>query len=405
MVMVFTLGVVITGCAAKEETAKEEETASAEETVLPTETAEETPVGEQEVEAPIPTPAPIVPPKFDEMDLSKMVKLTQYKGMELEKAIKPVTEEEVDAEVKSALANAPVEDKEGVVDEGDTANINFVGKIDGVAFEGGTMENYDLTIGSSSLVPGFEEQLIGAKKGETRDIDIKFADDYNPDVAGKDAVFTVTINEVKSVLDKPTDEWLAANTEFKTLDEYKESINKSLTDYNQQAAEEELTSQAWKKLMDDSEVIECPQEVLDYARKMYDQSIQQYADYSQQTIEEFVTSQGMTMEDYNKEAEESAANVAKQVLVMNAIGQVESMKPGEKIYDDAFAKVVEESQMTQEELIEEIGAENLAQNVVVRCVQQFVMDNAKIKEVEVSDSETAEEELPEGHSADDGHDH
>ena len=350
----------------------------------------------------------IIPPSLDDMDLSKIVTLAEYKGMELDKILNPVTDEVVETEIKSALLNMPEPDEDGVVDDGDTANIDYEGKVDGVAFEGGTGQGHNLQIGSGAFIPGFEEALIGAKKGETLDIDITFPENYAEELKGKDAVFTVTINEVSKALEEATDEWVEANSEYKTVAEYKESIRERLEDYNLQSAEAGLSSQAWNKLVEESEVTEYPEEVLEYGRKLYEQNVKTYAEYSGQTLEEYLESQGVDMDAYNEEGKKAAEEVAKQMLVMNAVVQVEEIKEGDEAYEEMIKTIEEESGMSIEELTEQYGAENIKQNILIRIVQQLIVDHANITEVvptPLPTAEPADEELPEGHSADDGHDH
>ena len=390
LTMVFALGVMISGCGEKPaETETPEVTAAAEETA-------ETPAG---------TPEEIITPSFDDVDLSTIVKLPTYKGMELEKVITPVNQEAIDAELNSALENGPEEDTDGVVDDGDTATIDYEGKVDNVAFEGGTDQDYNLKIGSGTFIPGFEEQLIGMKKGDTKDINVTFPTEYSEELAGKDAVFTVTVKDVKRVLEAPTDEWVAANTDFKTVDEYKADIEKSLKEYNEQNSENGIATEAMNKLFDESEVTEYPQNVLDYGEQLYTQNVQQYADSSGMTIEQLVEGQGMTMEQYNEDMKKSAESIAKQVLVLNAVAQKEGIKIGDDTYKAEMAKIVEEWQMSEEDLMSQYGKDNMEQNVLVMCVQSLILDNAKIKEVEASDEMLEEQVLPEGHSADDGHGH
>ena len=391
LTMVFTLGVVATGCSAKpekEEVPEVTETPVAEATGIPEEVAEE-----------------IVAPSFDDMDLSTIVKLPSYKGMELEKVITTVTQEAIDAEISSALENTPEEDPEGVVDDGDTALIDYEGKVDDVAFEGGTGQDYNLKIGSGAFIPGFEEQLIGMKKDETKDINVTFPEQYSEELAGKDAVFTVTVKDVKRALEAPNDEWVAANTEYKTVAEYEAGTQKSLEEYNDQIAENEISSKAMNKLFEEAEITDYPQNVLDYGKQLYEQNVKQYADSMGQTIEEFVEAQGMTMEQYNTDMEESSQGIAKQVLILNAVAQAEGIKIGDETYKAELAKVEEEYMMDEAALNEAYGEDNISQNILVRCVQNVILENANIKEVKAEDVVPEAGELPEGHSADDGHDH
>lgn len=385
LIMVLTLGAMATGCVGK---STEEEspkvTAGAEEEVTP----EATPEGATEE-----TKEEVAAPSFDGVDLSEIVKLPNYKGMNLEKTISPVTQEAIDAEINSALENAPEEDTTGVVDEGDTANIDFEGKIDDVAFEGGTGQGEDLKIGSGGFIPGFEEQLIGMKKGDTKDINVTFPEEYNEEVAGKDAVFTVKINDVKMVLGAPTDEWVTANTDYKSVDEYKASVEKSIEEYNEQAAEDDLATQAMNKLFEEAEVLSYPEEVMEYSEQVYEQNIQQYAEYAGQTLEEFIESQGMTMDQYKEDMEVSSKGIADQILVLNAVAQAEGIKTGDAAYKAELAKIVEGEQMPEETLFETYGKDNVEQSIMVRCVQNMILENANIKEVEAADVDAGDAEV------------
>jgi len=385
MTMVLVFGTVVTGCGNKE-------TDTEEVTATETPAAEDEGTGSTAEDTAEVAEAPVAP-SFDDVDLSEIVKLPQYKGMDLEKIVTTVTKEAVDAEIKSALENAPVEDEDGVVEDGDIANIDYEGKVDDVAFDGGTDQGHDLRIGSGAFIPGFEEQLIGMKKGDTKDIDITFPEQYNEELAGKDAVFTVTINNISKVLDVPTDAWVEENTEYSNVAEYEESVEKAITEYNEETAEKELATQALTKLFDDAEIIEYLQEAVDYGEQLYEQGVQQYADYSGQTIEEFVESQGMTMEQYNEDKEENAKGIAKQVLVLNATVQAEGIKVGDDAYNAMLAVIVEEMQMSEEELIEAYGQGDVEQNILVRCIQDVILENANITEVEGSIDDIDGEEI------------
>ena len=348
---------------------------------------------------------PMAPPSFDDVDLSKIVTLGKYKGMELEKVISATTTEAIEAQVTSDLINAPVEDEDGVVDNGDTANIDFEGKLDGVPFEGGAGQGHNLEIGSGGFIPGFEEALIGAKKGDTLDIDVTFPNDYpqSKELEGKPAVFTVTINDITKILEEPTDEWVTANTDYKTVDEYKKAIEDDITEYNNEVADREIGNTAFTKLVEESEIIEYPEDALAYGGEVYKQSAQEYADASGMTLEEFLSAQGMTTEQFEEETKKIAEDVAKQMLVMNAVVQAEGFKEGNAKYDELLAEIEEESETPKEQLYEQYGEENIKQSIRMKYVKDVIVENAKITEVEAPAE--PEVELPEGHSADDGHDH
>jgi len=360
---VFTLGAVLTGCGAAEKEKEE---------------VVETPVGE---DAEIEAPEAIVAPSLDDVDLSKIVVLGEYKGMDLERKITPVSAEAIDAQINSFLLNTPVEDEDGVVDDGDVANIDYEGKLEGVPFERGSDQDFDLRIGSGGFVPGFEEKLIGAKKGETLDINVTFPEQYSEELGGKDVVFTVTVNDVKRVLEEPNDELIANNTEYQTVEEFKQSIEDEITEYNEQMASQELSSQALEKLVAEAEIKEYPEAVLEYGKKIYQQSVQEYADYAGQTIEESLAEYGMTMDEYEEEVALASKDIAKQMLVMNAVAQNEGLKEGDAVYDEMLTQLETESQIPKEQLIEQYGEDIIKQNVLIRFVQKIILDNAKITDV------------------------
>ena len=148
-----------------------------------------------------------------DIDVEKCVTLGQYKGITVEKTIQAVTDEDVENEIQSALASYPVEQEGREAQEGDTVNIDYVGRIDGEEFEGGSDTGADLLLGSGQFIEGFEDGLIGATAGETRVLDLTFPSDYTEELSGKDVEFTVTVNAVKVPLEEPTDERVAANIE------------------------------------------------------------------------------------------------------------------------------------------------------------------------------------------------
>ena len=163
-------------------------------------------------------------------DLSKYVTLGEYKGLEYEETSTEVTDEDVQAELDYLLESKADVEKimDGTVADGDTVNIDFTGMRDGVAFDGGSGTGYDLTIGSNSFIDNFEEQLIGMKPGDTKEINVTFPDPYpnNPDLAGVPVVFEVTVNYIcgENIIPEMSDQFIADNTDYQTVDEYKEYV-------------------------------------------------------------------------------------------------------------------------------------------------------------------------------------
>lgn len=181
-------------------------------------------------------------------DLENMdgyVKLGQYRGITISKDSNPVTDEKLQQEISYYLAKYPeaVTDKEAKTENGDTVSVTYEGKINGESFEGGSGTDDKLVIGSKSYIDGFEDGLVGMKAGESKDLNLKFPSDYNEEVGGKDVVFHVTVNTIKRPLAAMTDEWVAANTDYKTVADFKEKIKEGLKDNY----ENDLERGAWTR--------------------------------------------------------------------------------------------------------------------------------------------------------------
>lgn len=254
------------------------------------------------------------------------VKLTEYKGVKIEKQdIPKVTDKQVEARIESIRSDYA--DTEAVTDraveKGDFTNINFVGKKDGVAFDGGTADGFDLEIGSGQFIEGFEEGIIGHNIGETFDLNLTFPDSYqNTELAGQPVVFTVTINGINTrKLPELNDEFVKkVSKESKNVKEYKEEIKKSIEKDNETMAKEAIRGQVWKKVMENAQVLKYPKndvkELTDQLREQYQGMAQSYG----MEFSDFLTTQmQMDEETFNKEAEKAAKEKVKEVLVLDLL--------------------------------------------------------------------------------------
>lgn len=326
-----------------------------------------------------------------EIDVEKCVTLGEYKGITVEKNIIPVTDEDVEKEIQTALAMYPVEVEGRAAQEGDTVNINYVGKIDGEEFEGGSDQGADLLLGSGRFIEGFEDGLIGASKGETRTLNLTFPEQYNPELAGKDVEFTVTVNAIKEPLKEPTDEWVAANIEgYYTLDEYKAAIRSEQEETNQQTAEEQLRYSAWTQVVDGCTINEYPESLVEMGKKLYEQQAQMYASLAGMELEDYIKSSNITQEEYDANAEEYGKDVAAQALVNQAICNAEGYAIGDEAYKEALNKMVIEYGQTEEELIEAYGQDNVEQSIMMNRVSTLILDNATIVEKQAEPDKTEE---------------
>ncbi|KIR02236.1 Cell division trigger factor [Lachnospiraceae bacterium TWA4] len=269
---------------------------------------------------------------------SDYVTKLDYKNLTVAKSAVEVTDDQVKSQVQSALLDANlVEVKDRAIKSGDTANIDYVGKIDGKEFEGGSDKGYDLVIGSGSFIPGFEDGLIGKESGKTVDVKVTFPDPYsgNADLSGKDAVFTVTINSIK-VQPEYTDELVASKTDYKTIKEYEQSIKDSL--YNSK-----LQSAISSALIDACTVSGYPESLTAY----YKQSVINYytqmaTAYGYESYEAAITAMGYKAEDFIKEQSESAA---RRTLALRYIEEKENMKAESDAVDQWLEDYAKENNM------------------------------------------------------------
>lgn len=282
---------------------------------------------------------------------SSNVKLAQsdYKGIEVEEVLAAeVTDEDVENEIQSALEeNATTKEvKDRAVKDGDTANIDYTGKVDGEEFDGGSAEGYDLEIGSGSFVDGFEEQIIGHEIGEEFDINVTFPDDYpSEDVAGKDAVFTVKINSL-SVQKVPelNDKFVkSVSDESSNVDEYKEEIRKQLETDNQTEADSTFESNVIQTVVDKAEVSEYDEDELaelkEQNKAYYEQII---SSFYGMTVEDYLEESGQTEEDFDKEIEESCKEMLKQQMVCEYIAEQEKLTISDEEYQEKLEAMVSE---------------------------------------------------------------
>lgn len=318
-----------------------------------------------------------------EIDVEKCVTLGEYKGITVEKTIEPVTDEDVEQEIQSALESYPVEVTNRSVQEGDTVNIDYVGRIDGEEFEGGSDEGALLKIGSGQFIEGFEDGLIGASKGETRVLDLTFPQNYTEDLAGKAVEFTVTVNTINEPLEEPNDEWVAANIEgYYTVEEYKAGIRSEQEENNKQTAEEQMRYTAWTKVVDGCTINEYPETLVEMGKKLYARQAETYAQYAGMELKEFIESSGITQEEFDANAEEYGKDVAAQALVNQAICNAEGYTIGDEAYQEAMTNMLAEYGCTEEELISAYGQDNVEQSIMMNRVIQLILDNAVIEEVE-----------------------
>lgn len=378
--MLLVMALSVTGCSQK--TATKDKDTKTEETAK-TDDAEDTESDNTEdTSEDTPTTAELMAG----IDVEKCVTLGDYKGVTVEKTIQSVTDEDVQNEIDNALANYPVE-VDQAAKEGDTVNIDYVGKIDGEEFDGGSDQGADLKLGSGKFIDGFEDGLIGARKGETRTLNLTFPEDYTQDLAGKAVEFTVTVNAVKEPLSEPTDQWVADNIEgYDNIADYKAGIRSEQEENNEQTAENQVRYAAWTQVIDNCTINEYPETLVEVGKKLYEQQVETYAKYAGMELDAYIESSGLTQEEYQSNMEEYGKNVAAQALVCQAICDKEGFAIGDDDYQKALQDMLTEYGCTEDELIQTYGQDNVEQSIMLNRVSNLILENANVTEVQADSS-------------------
>ena len=320
------------------------------------------------------------------------VTLGQYKGLEAPKAEVKVMAADVNARLKEmAERNSRMVSVDRAVRKGDTANINFEGFLEGVPFEGGKGEDYDLAIGSGSFVPGFEEQLIGMKAEEEKDIDITFPEDYHADLAGKAVVFHVKVNAVK-VKEVPAidDEFAKDVSEFDTLAELKKDVKAKMITEREEAANRAFEDILMEKV---AEGLTC-----DIPDAMVEEQAKRFTDNFKMQLQ----SQGLSFEQYKKmtnmdeaalleQAKEPAARQVRMDLAVGAIIKAENIEATDADVDAEYEKMAKQYGMEVENLKKYIEAEVIREQVVRSKAIAVVVDSAVAVKPEAKAEEKKEE--------------
>lgn len=326
---------------------------------------------------------PVTDKTVKDEGIDKFVQLAEYKGLKLEKKISTVTEEEIDARIKAALSQNAEEVKDATVQDGDITNIDYEGKKDGEAFEGGTATGYDLTIGSGQFIEGFESGLVGVKVGETKELKLTFPENYTEELAGKEVVFTVTVNSVKRPASEATDEWVAKNTEYKTVKEYREGIRKELQKNYETSAQQELEGSAWQQIVDGSKVLQLPKAEIDASAATYKSQVEATAQSYGMELKAFLEAQSMTEEDFKAQCEQYGKNMTQQGLILQAIEEKEGLKEDDEEYKTILDTLIKDSGFENYDAVIESGvlASDVHRSVMIKRVLKLVVSEAKVTEV------------------------
>ena len=333
-----------------------------------------------------------------EVALKPEVTLGKYKGVKVDKIEVKVTDEEVDAEInrerESNARTINVEDR--AVKDGDMTVIDFEGFVDGVAFEGGKGENHSLTIGSGSFIPGFEEGLIGAE------VNVTFPEDYHAaELAGKPAVFKCTVKEIKEKqLPDLDDEFASEVSDFDTMAEYREDVQKKLTSKKEEEAKIAKEEAVLDAVIADAKM-EIPDAMLETQQRQLLENFAQRIQAQGLSLEQYMQFTGLTAQTMMEQLKPEALKRIQSRLVLEAVAAAEKMEATEEDFEAEIKSIAESYQMEADkvrELLGEQGAKQVKEDICVRKAADFIVDNAKEAKAAAKKStkkEKAAEEKPE----------
>ena len=318
-----------------------------------------------------------------EVAVKPEVTLGEYKGVEVEKSDAEVTDEDINKEVDKERENnsRTIDVDDRAVESGDIIKLDFDGSVDGVPFAGGKAENYTLTIGSGSFIPGFEDQLIGTKIGEDKDVTVTFPEDYHEkSLAGKEAVFKCKVNAITvKELPDADDEFASEVSEFETLAEYKEDIKKKLTEKKEKEARAKKEAQAVEKAVENA-TMEIPDAMIDtqvqsmmedFARRMQSQGL---------SLEQYFQFTGMDAKKMHDQMKPEALKRIQNSLVLEAVAKAENIEISDEKVDEEIAKMAEAYKMEVEKLKGIIGdseRDQMKKDLAVQAAADLIADAAK----------------------------
>ena len=349
---------------------------------------------------------PVAYPKLEIVEVSKdgftfkalvtvqpEASVKEYKGLVVAKPEVKVTAADVKAEMKPYIDRASrLVSVDRKAKKGDVAVIDFEGFKDGVAFEGGKGENYSLELGSGSFVPGFEEQVIGMKAGEEKDLDITFPENYTADLAGAAVVFKVKVNEVKERQEPALDDEFAKDvSEFDTLDEFKKDLKEKLKARRQQQADRDYETAVIDALLENL-VCDVPEAMVDYRA---DKMVEEQAMRMQQNglnFQDYLKYMGLSMDDVRAQAKTAADRAVRTALALDAVAKAEGIEVTQEELDAEVKRLAEQFNVTEEQVREVTNESDMKQDLGSKKALELVKSSAKkpAKKKEEAQAETTE---------------
>ncbi len=318
-------------------------------------------------------------------DLSEYVTVGEYKGLDSSYETVEVTQEDLDVAIGGVLAAAAKADKvtTGVAVIGDKVNIDFNGTVDGKAFDGGSAKAQDLTLGSGSMIPGFEDQIVGEKIGSTFTIDVTFPEDYHAEnLKGTKAKFEITINykEGDPIMPEFNESFVKNNSQYSTMEEYMKELEKNVREAKEGQEKARVQTEIWTKVIESSEVIKYPEVEL---KRKIDQNYEyykSYASYYEMEFPEFLnTYLGMTEEEFEDYVNQQSEVICKQEMVLYTIARNEGIEVSKEEYDKGLKTMLEKEGFSSMDEFEAAYGEPFEEfagkeNIIITLLLEKVME-------------------------------
>ena len=328
-------------------------------------------------------------------DVSDYVTIGDYKGFTLDRYTQAVTDDDVTAEIDYELQDKGTEVTDGTVENGDTVTINYTGTVDGKEFDGGSEQDYDLVVGEGSMgIDGFEEGLIGMKKGETKELDLTLPEGYSEDdsLSGKEVVFKVTLQKFTRASEL-TDDWVAANTDYKTVDEYKKSVRENLEKQANMTADNELYATAWAEVVDSSEIKKYPEEDVKTAEESYRALNEQTAKDNGMELSDLLEAWNLTEEEFDEECRNYAESKVEQNLIVQGIMDAEGLSLNDKETEELKNNLMLDYGVENvDELVELYGEDEVNESLALLRVEKFIVEQSTVNEKTGSPEDSIENE-------------
>jgi trigger factor len=313
-----------------------------------------------------------------DLSLEECFQLGNYKGLKLTRNNYTVTDDMVKQYMTSSAEVEEVTAPGAAVEDGDTVNIAYEGEMNGESFDGGTSTSYDLVIGSDTFIPGFEDGIIGMKKGETKDLQLKFPDDYSQsDYAGKDVTFHVTVNKISRPVTDDSEQ-AEANARSELENQY--------ATYS----ERELMGNAWAQVRSNSTTKYIRQKDIDTFKSAIEETLNQQLESDGTTFDDYLSNQGLTQDEYNANLESYAKELAKEEMMIEALEKAENISTDDQEYQDTLQTMADQNNMTVDELKEQVPDMVLKQYVETQRLSGRIVDYAEVTEKTADASEAVQ---------------